>query len=85
VLIVIVLEELKYAVTPAGTPETPRLTLLTSPTGLATLMMLASLLPPTRRVRLLADDERSKLGTGMVNAMLVLLDRFPEVPVTVTV
>jgi hypothetical protein len=36
-------------------------------------------------VRLPAEDERLKLGAGMVNAMVVVPVRAPEVPVTVTV
>jgi len=31
-------------------------------------------------VRLLAEDERLKLGAGMVNTMVVVLVAFPEVP-----
>jgi hypothetical protein len=84
VLVVLVLEELKEVVTPVGTPETPRVTLLASPTGLTTLIVLDWLLPPTRRVRALAEGERPKLGSGMVSAIVVVFVATPEVPVTVT-
>jgi hypothetical protein len=86
VLLLLVLAGLNVAVTPLGSPDAARFTLLLlRPIGLTTLIALLALLPPTRRVRLLAEDERLKLGTGMVNAMVVVLVRAPEVPVTVTV
>ena len=62
VLVVLVLETLRVAVTPAGTPDTDKLTLPLNPTGLTTLIVLFALAPPTRRVRLLVDEERPKLG-----------------------
>jgi len=43
-----------------------------------------ALAPPTRSVRLLAEDERLKLGAGMLSTMVVVLVALPEVPVTVT-
>jgi hypothetical protein len=36
-------------------------------------------------VRLLAEDERLKLGAGMVSTMVAVFLAAPEVPVTVTV
>ena len=35
-------------------------------------------------MRLLAEDERLKLGAGMLSTMVVVLVALPEVPVTVT-
>jgi hypothetical protein len=83
-LVVLVIAELKVAVTPVGSPVAVRATLLLTPFASVTPMVLLAV-PPTRRVRLLAEDERLKLGTGMVNAMVVAPVRVPEVPVTVTV
>jgi len=84
VLVVLVMTELKVAVTPVGSPIAVRATLLLTLVASVTPMALLAV-PPTRRVRLLAEDERLKLGAGMVNAMVVVLVRAPEVPVTVTV
>lgn len=81
---VLVLDGLKEAVTPTGNCEAVRLTFTASPTGLTTPIVLAWLLPPTRRVRLLFEDERLKLGTGMVSSKVVEFVAIPEVPVTVT-
>jgi hypothetical protein len=84
-LLALAMGQLSLAVTPVGTPETARFTLpLLRPAGLTTLIVLLALLPPTRRVRALGEEERVKLGCGMVKAMVVELVRVPEVPVTVT-
>jgi len=83
-LVVLVLAALNVAVTPLGTPEAVKLTLLLKPFCPATLIVLLTLLvPPTRRVALLIEEERPKLGVGMVNTMGVELVKVPEVPVTV--
>jgi hypothetical protein len=72
-------------VTPVGRPDRARFTFsLLRPTGLTTPIEVLALLPPTRRVRLLDEEERLKLGTGMVTAMVVELVRVPEVPITLT-
>jgi hypothetical protein len=84
-LVVLVLVELSAAVTPAGTPEIVRFTLLLRPTGFTTLIVLVAFVPPTRSVKLLAEAERLKLGVGMLRTMVAVLVTAPEVPVTVTV
>jgi hypothetical protein len=85
-LVEVALGQLKLVVTPLGTPDTERFTLLLlRPIGLTTLIVLLALLPPTMSVRLLNEDERLKLGTGMVSAIVVELERVPDVPVTFTV
>lgn len=47
-------------------------------------IVLAALVPPGNRVKLPTETERLKLGCGMVNVTVVLLEREPEVPDTVT-
>ena len=77
--------QFSVAVTPAGTPETTRFTLLLlKPVWLATPIVLVALLPPTMRLSALAEVEMLKPGLGTVSAMEVELFRFPAVPVTVT-
>ena len=56
--------ELKVAVTPAGTPETLRLTLETRPTGFATEMEVVFALWVTI-VRALVEAASEKLGCGI--------------------
>jgi hypothetical protein len=71
---------------PAGTPDRVRFTLvLASPTGLTTPIVLLPLLPPTKSWRVLAEDERLKLGAGTVTEKDVVRSTVPEVPVTLTV
>jgi hypothetical protein len=81
----LVLVVLNSAVTPEGTPEIDKFTLPLRPTGFTTLIVLVALVPPTRRVKLLAEVESVKLGVGMLRTMVVVLVTAPEVPVTVTV
>jgi len=77
--------QLKFAVTPAGAPDTERpMVLLLRAVGLRTLTVLIALLPPARIVRALGDGERPKLGFGIVSAIVVELARVPEVPFTTT-
>ena len=85
VLVVLVLAELNVAVTPVGSPVTVRATLLLKPLILLTLTVLLALAPLATRARLPAEDERLKLGTGIVSATVVVRVAVPEVPVTVTV
>lgn len=62
-LVEVTVGQLNFVVTPVGTPDTERFTmLLLSPIALTTLMVLLTLPPPTMRVRLLNEDERLKLG-----------------------
>ena len=82
-LVVLVLEALKAAVTPAGTPEAFKLTVPLKPFRSTTPMVLLAL-PPARRVRARGEDERPKPGAGTVSTMLAGLTSAPEVPVTVT-
>jgi len=53
---------LKVAVTPLGIPETLRATLLLNPFWPVTLIVLLAAVPPARRVKLLYEVERVKLG-----------------------
>jgi len=84
VLVVLVVIGLKAAVTPLGRPATVRATLAASPTGVTTLILLVAVVPPTRSVRLLAEVDRLKLGTGTVTVRTVELEAVEEVPLTVT-
>jgi hypothetical protein len=81
-VLAVVLDGLKAAVNPVGKPDTAKLTLPLNPFEPATLMVLLPL-PVRATVRLLGDDERLKLGTTTVNAMVVVLLRLPEAPVMV--
>ena len=84
--VVAVLDTLSLAVTPAGAPDTDRtISLLLSPTGSTTAIVLVALGPPASSVTLLSEEERLKLGGGIVTTILVELVTVPEVPVTVTV
>ena len=85
VLVVLVRDVLRDADTPAGAPDTDSATLPLSPTGLTTPMVLVTAAPPTNRVALPAEEERLKLGVGMVTTILVVLVAVADVPVTVTV
>jgi hypothetical protein len=81
---VLVVVELKAAVTPAGSPVVVSATLVLAPFAPVTAMVLLAL-PPAESVRLAGDDERVRPCAEMVNGMVVELVCVPEVPVTVTV
>jgi hypothetical protein len=83
---VLALTLVKADVTPGGTCDTARLTLLARPIGLMTTISMGWFQPfwPTSRVRSLAEDERLKLGAGMVKTTIVEFVVVPEVPVTVS-
>jgi hypothetical protein len=83
-LVVVVLAALNAAVTPLGIPATVNATLLLSPTGLLTLIVVTTLLVRIRGLRLLAEAARVKLGTGIVTLRIVELEAVAEVPLTVT-
>jgi hypothetical protein len=82
-LVLPVLEGLKVAVTPVGSPVAVKATLLLEPVRPLTLMVLLALLP-ARRGRVLGEDERLKPDDGIVSAMVAVLVSFPLVPVTFT-
>jgi hypothetical protein len=84
VLVVFVVAGLKAAVTPLGRPETVNATYAASPTGDPTVILLVAVVPPTRSVRLLAEADRLKLGTGMVTVRTVDAEAVADVPLTVT-
>jgi hypothetical protein len=68
-----------------GSPEIARLTLLSlKPTGFTTLIVLVAGVP-ARRLNVLEDVKRLKLGVGMLRTTVAELFVLPEVPVTVTV
>jgi hypothetical protein len=82
-VLAVVLDGLKTAVKPVGKPDTEKLTLPLKPLEPTTLMVLLPL-PARAIVRLLGDDERLKLGTTTVSAMVVVLLRPAETPVIVS-
>ena len=81
---VLVLGALRTAVTPLGRPDTVRATLAARPTGVPTVIVLATLAPPTNSVGLLTEADKLKLGTGIVTVRTVELEAVGEVPLTVT-
>jgi hypothetical protein len=83
-LALLVTAGLKAAVTPAGHPDAVSETLLLEPLLPAT-WIAADALEPTTSVTGLDDALTVKLGCGIVSAIVALLVRLPEVPVTVTV
>ena len=84
VLVLLVLEGLKEAVTPAGTPDADKATVPLNPGWPATVTPAAAL-APWLRLRLAGDTESAKLGaTFTVNVTTVVLVKPPEVPVIVT-
>ena len=74
----------RTAVTPAGTPDRVRLTLPLRPIGFETVMVLATLAPPTSAVRLEMDGFRLKPGVGTIRVITELWVSVGAVPVTVT-
>ena len=83
-LVVLVVAGLNAAVTPLGRPETDKATLAASPTGVPMLILLVAVAPPMESVRLLAEADRVKLGTGMVTVRTVEAEAVADVPLTVT-
>ena len=71
------------AVTPAGTPDSVRLTLPPRPIGFDTVIVLATLVPPTSAVRLEVEGVKLKLGAGTNRVTTVELATTPVVPLTV--
>jgi len=85
VLVVVALAGLNAAVTPLGSPDAERLTLVLKPLSGLTVIVLVPLVP-WMRMRLIGEAERVKSPGGFTtSAIEVLLLRLPEVPVTVTV
>jgi hypothetical protein len=84
-LVLLVLEGLKVAVTPVGSPVAVRATLLLEPINPVTLRVLLAL-PPATRGRVLGEEERLKLSAGaeMVSAIVAVLVTVPLVPLAVT-
>jgi hypothetical protein len=81
----VVLVGLKDAVTPVGKPEADKLTLPLKPFCGVTVMLLEPL-DPCVIARLLGDAESVKFGgAATVSEMVVVFDRLPDIPVTVTV
>ena len=78
------LTELNVAVTPLGSPDAARFTLPLKPFWSVTPIEVMAADPPTRRFRLLTEEERLKPCCGMVSVMVVELVAVPEVPLTVT-
>jgi hypothetical protein len=70
---------LKEAVIPVGSPDTVKATLLLKLFSSFTLIVEATLVPPTRAVRVDADEDRLKYGTGMVIVRGAFTVEVPEV------
>jgi hypothetical protein len=84
VLVLAVLVGLKEAVTPVGKPEAAKLTLPLKPFCGVTVMVLVPF-APRKTLRLPGDAEITKLPLMFtVRAIVVVLVKRPEVPVTVT-
>jgi hypothetical protein len=83
-LVVLVLGVPRTAVTPLGRPETVRATLAASPTGEPTVIVLLAVVPPTRRVKLLAEADKLKLGVGTTRVTVADSVVLNEVPARVT-
>jgi len=85
VLVLPVLLGLNDAVTPLGRPDADKLTLPLKPFSGVTVMVLVPVVP-CAIVKLLGEEERVKFGGGVtVRESVVLCDKLPETPVTVTV
>ena len=85
VLVLAVLLGLNEAVTPLGRPDADKLTLLLKPFCGVTVIVLAPLVP-CAIVTLFGEAETAKFAGGFtVRESVVLCDRLPETPVTVTV
>jgi hypothetical protein len=80
-LVVRVEYELNVAVTPVGSPETDRATLLPRLEGLFTATVICAL-EPSNKVSALAEGAREKLGTGIVSEIMAVFVATPNVPVT---
>ena len=83
-LLVLVMAGLKDDVTPPGSPDADRVTLLLKPFSLATSIMLLAPMPLPPRMMVLDEDERLKPGDGIVTETVAELVAVPETPVTVT-
>ena len=86
-LVDVVLEGLKLAVTPEGSPDAERLTEPVKPFSGVTVMVLV-LLRPRRMLRLAGDAEREKSATAgafTVSEIVVVCISVPETPVMVSV
>src|SRR6266850_147372 len=85
VLVPAVLLGLNDAVTPLGRPDADKLTLPLKPFCGVTVMVLAPLVP-CASVKLFGDAEKAKFAGGFtVRETVVLCDKLPETPVTVSV
>ena len=71
VLVLVVLAGLNEAVTPPGSPDAAKFTLLEKPLCPVIVIVLVALLPPSTRVRLLCEDPSLNPGACMVSAMVV--------------
>ena len=76
---------LKEALTPLGSPEAAKVTLLLKPFWGVTVMVLVPK-APCMTIRLAGDAERAKFGGSVtVSATVAVRVKLPEVPVTVIV
>jgi hypothetical protein len=87
-LVDVVVEGLKLAVTPVGTPAADRLTDPLKPFSGVTVMVMVLWRPPRRKVRLADEAESEKSATAgafTVRVTVVVWVSVPETPVTVSV
>jgi len=82
---VLVLASLNVPVTDVGRPATVRATPLLKPLTPRTLILILWLDPPASTDKVRAEEDRLKLGTGMLSEIATALATVAEVPVTVTV
>ena len=81
-LVVLVLGALRTAITPLGRRDTVRATLAARPTGVPTVIMLATLAPPTKSLGLVTEADKLKRGVGTTTVRLVDPVTVGLVPVT---
>jgi hypothetical protein len=85
VLVVLAVLGTKVAITPFGKPEAEKVTLPLNPFDGVIVIALVPDVPSTT-VKLLGLAESTKVGDALtVSAMVVVSDKLPDVPVTVTV
>ena len=83
VLVPVVVTGLNVAVTPFGRPDAAKLTLPVNPKRSVTVIVVAPV-APCGIVRLLGEEESLKFGGPVtVSAMVVVFDKFPQLPVIV--
>jgi hypothetical protein len=83
-LVLLVVVDVKLAVTPAGKPAAAKVTGALKFAALRMLMVALALVLPLMTLSVLADEARLKLGMGTVTVIVVEAVSEPDVPVMVT-